>query len=497
MAAFEGIGNKIMMLWFGMTGAQRLVLVCMAAALIISVLVFGLWIQKPDLAVLATGIDLTSAGDVIKELDGKNVEYKVTDGGRTILVPREMVSELRVLLASTQTLGVGQAGYELFDNEKLGITEFAQKINLQRALQGELSRTITELKAVDRARVHIAIPKENVFLDEEKEPTASVVIKLKPGKSLTGDQIQGIANLVSFSVEGLESGGVSIVDDNGNILKGSTNDMEAATSAQLEEQRTIEQYLSNKAETLLAKIVGSGHARVAVNADLNWEQMEQTKEYYDPERSSVRSEQTNSSNSPTDNSQSESSVLNYELDKTIEHVLSAVGTIKQLSVSAFVDDAATVGDDGAIAYQPRSEDELQKFNDIVRNAVGFDAGRGDKITVVNMRFTSDNLMEDNGGILSSPLLQVLPSILGKLIAVVIALILFLTIKKMLSQGGLSLGGRAGSSAGVSGESGGMSGGYTSMNVEDRAKSLALSNPENAANLMKAWLGEAVGSSVEE
>ena len=261
--------------------------------------------------------------------------------------------------------------------------------------KGEIARTILQLEEVEGARVHIVVPEKALFKEDEKPATASIVLKLKTGRPLRRETIQGIQHLVASSVEGLESSNVSIVDARGVLLSenAKANSLTALTSTQYELQQKVDQYLTQKAQGLLDGVLGSGNALVQVNSELDFRQVERNLEQYDPEKTTVRSEQiTEEKNAVGDSlppSTRNSTVTNYEVNKTLEHIVESVGAIKRLSVATMVNGTQRlVGKDGQKVpeYEPRKQVEMAQLGDIVKRAVGFNTGRGDEISVVNMQF---------------------------------------------------------------------------------------------------------------
>ncbi len=347
---------------------------------------------------LFSSVDLSESATVIEQLKKGNYEYKIENDGRTIVVPKKNLYELRMVFAKMGLPKSGQIGYEIFDKTNLGMTDFVQHLNYKRALEGEIGNTIQYLSEIERARVHIVIPKETIFIERQQEPTASVVLKLKPGAKLTEAQIVGIANLVAFSVEGLKRKNISILDMDGNQLSNAYGDSEIAerTSNQLQLQNKVEQTLGKKASEMLDGVLGPNKTRVKVTVDLDFDQMNKTEEIYDPESKVVRSEERNeeqAQGAPTGNEKKENSITNYEINKTVRNIIGTVGSIKKLSVSVAVDGTYKQEGKGNKEYKPRSPEEILKFEELVKRALGYSAARGDEIVVYNLQF--DNEFIDN------------------------------------------------------------------------------------------------------
>ncbi|RKZ06445.1 flagellar M-ring protein FliF, partial [bacterium] len=224
MAGIDDILGRIQNAWTGFSFSQKVVIGGIVVAVVASIVVFSLWLRKPSYAVLFSDLDISSAGEVSQELEKMGEKYKVTRGGTTILVPSERVAELRINLASSGAITSGTVGYEIFDHNDIGVTDFVQKLNLKRALEGELSRTISSLTSVEKARVHIVFPKESIFKENSRDATASIVVMMKRGYTLSQSQIRGITNLVAYSVQDLKPENVTVVDRNGNLLSSPAQD---------------------------------------------------------------------------------------------------------------------------------------------------------------------------------------------------------------------------------------------------------------------------------
>ena len=359
-----------------MTPSQVMMLLGIVAGVLVGIFFVIGWVNDVTYSQLYSNLDDSEAGEVMSYLNENGIPYQLTDGGRTISIPSDEVYKTRISLASEGLPRSGNIGYSIFDQNNLGMTDFLLNLNFRRALEGELTRTIMQLNEVQAARVHIVMPKDRLFKQDQKDATASVVLKLKSGGDLSKRQISGITHLVASSVEGLGPDNITIVDYDGNLLSsGQDKDPIIGLSAnQLEVRQNVEKYLELKAQTMLNDVLGDSKAVIRVTADLNFQQMEKTSEMYDPNAPSIRSEEREkSSNTTSDKAaeanesqqegSSETVITNYELNKTIEHIISAVGTIERLSVAALVDGvyAPVENDEGEteLAYQPRSQEELE------------------------------------------------------------------------------------------------------------------------------------------
>ncbi|WP_447973792.1 flagellar basal-body MS-ring/collar protein FliF [Nitrospira sp. Kam-Ns4a] len=412
--------------------ARRLTIVIGLAAAVAALVAVALWSQQPELQVLFSGLSPDDAGAIIEKLKEAKIPYEVGAGGGSILVEAARVHELRLQLASQGLPHGGGVGFEIFDRNTIGMSEFVQKLNYRRALQGELARTIAQLPEVERARVHLAVPERRLFSSEQERPRASVVLSLRRGASLSKAQTQGIVHLVASSVEGLQPGAVTVVDGHGRLLSEAADDGPTRLSgSQLEYQRSLEKDIEQRIQTMLERIVGAGKAVVRVSSVLDFRQVELTEERFDPNGQVVRSEQrqsektsgsaTNSGPAPapaaggppgvasnvpgagapaeaegpvqasSQSSQTKHETVNYEISRTVSRIVEPVGTIKQLSVAVLVDGTYEMPKEGNQAggkriYIPRSEADMKQIEEIVKMAMGFSAERRDQVEVVNIPF---------------------------------------------------------------------------------------------------------------
>lgn len=392
--------------------ARKLSLV---GAALVSIAVFAVIImqsQVADYSLLFANLPNRDASSVVEWLKDRKIPYRLEDGGRDIMIPADKVYEARIELAGSG-LSEGGVGFEIFDKQSFGMTDFAQKVNYRRALQGELMRTITSLGPVEAARIHLALPEKRLFREQQQEATASVIVKLTSGRSLKESQLQGIIHLVAGSVEGLESENVTVVDSSGKVLSKSRSDEMGGpmTPGMLTYQQTMEQRLEVRAQSLLDRALGAGNSLVRVTADVDFDQRERVEESLDPKGAVVVSEQTSTEESASESaggvpgvvsnlqdgaatttttpaSRSEETV-NYELSKVVSKTVQSVGSLKSLSVSVLVADRVTPGAEGAgPTSTPRSAEEIQSIEQMVRTALGINDTRGDLISVVSMPFES-------------------------------------------------------------------------------------------------------------
>ena len=396
--------EEIKRVYDGLDRRKRLLIGGSALGTILILVLFISLSTRTHYAALFTGLDPADAGAVVEALKADGVNYKLDNGGATILVPREKVYDLRLKLAAQGIPQTGTIGYEIFDQNNIGSTDFVQKINYHRALEGELARTISTLNEVKAARVHLVIPEKRLFERDQKEATASVTLKLKPGHRLTSTQVQSIANLVASSVEGLRPENVTIIDTKGNILSRprDVNSAVALSDNQMELKKKVEQYYTDRLTQLLENVVGKGKVAVQVAAELNFDRVERTVEKYDPDNMVVISQeqevQENPDSGASAGGRSQHTITNYEANKTIEKIVQDVGNVKRLTVAVMVDGkylAPPNGGKGAEPkYVPRSETELEQLREAVKTAIGFSEQRGDEVQVVNLPFDRTQLEQE-------------------------------------------------------------------------------------------------------
>ncbi len=365
-------------------------------SIVLLVVLFSL-LGTPNFSTLYTNLNAADANKVVQELKSKKIPYKLEAGGTTIKVPQKDVYSLRLNFAAKGIPNSGIVGYEIFDKSTIGMSEFMQKLNYRRALEGELCRTIMEEQGIVAARVHIVFPKKAIFKEDEVKPTASVVIKVADGYRLTPENIFAIQKLIAGSVENLSPNNVTILDTKGQLLskKEEDNGILASTSSQYELKQTVENYLRKKAQSILDNVLGSGNAIVQVNATLDFKQVEKTMQMIDPESQTAISEQTTKTQNVGKNvsdstaNVTENSTINYEVSKTVQKVIEGSGNILRLSVATVINEKKIpVKKKGKITYvyKPRSEEELQKLETLVKNAVGFEENRGDQFSIENIAF---------------------------------------------------------------------------------------------------------------
>ncbi len=380
-----------------------------------------------DYAPLLTNVPPEQVSTVLNTLRAKNIPHRLEDNSGTILVPKAYLHSTQMTIMSEVGAGrIGQVGLELFDKQDFGTTSYAQRINFQRALQGELSRAINSMEAVNRTKVILAIPKKNIFLDaNEEKPSASVVVELHNGHTLNEDQVKGIVYLVSNAVEGMEESGVSVVDSRGKVLSKKYDPSFAGSAQLMDIKKKVDSHLEHKIESILARVVGEGKVIARVNVTLNPQQVSMVKEEVDPDRTAIRSIQTEAERSQGNRSNPtgvpgaranipgadeagrvnfnqdvnrELKTTNYAVPKTVRNIVESAGTISRISVAVMVDGVyqnvtPTEGGEPTKQWSPREEEELQRFETLVKNVIGFDSSRGDSISMESFQFKEENFVE--------------------------------------------------------------------------------------------------------
>ena len=439
------------------------------AAIIIFLISFFIYVavqmSGSEYSVLYTDLDLEDAKQIVAKLDSANVKYKLTKSGTEVLVPVEDVNRMRIETADLALASKGaNVGYEVFDHtDALGSTTFVQNVNLLRALEGELARTIRSVDNIRSARVHLVMPKRELFSREEQTPTASVVIKTKQG-SLSPQNIQSIQKLVAAAVPKLEVKNVSIVDSNGNLLTEYSEEQSEVIKNSTNEAMRIEQErkIAKKVQSLLEKSLGAGKAVAQVNIEMDFDEVVTNEEIYDPDSQVVRSQATiseqgtstqnsqpvtvaqnipngdtaSSSGGVYDTSSKTEETINYEISKIVRNKVKNTGTIKRLTAAVLVDGVYEKDSDGKMVYRPRTAEEMEQISDLVKSAVGFDANRGDMVEVENLQFaTADSGIADKVeqlyfGFSKSELMRMAE---GLGVAIVAILVILLVIRPLINN----------------------------------------------------------------
>ncbi len=427
-----------------------------------SVILFAILIIQARTAnqqLLYANLSLTDASSVVNALKSQKIEYSLKNGGRDIWITADQIYQTRLDLAANGIPTGGGVGFEIFDKQSFALTDYVQKVNHTRALQGELVRTITSLSPVISARVHLALPEKRLFKNQSKKATASVILTLATGQTLDSKQVQGIIHLVSGSVTDLEPDNVKVIDSNGIELDSlKKNDDDSTLSVdRFVFQQDVEHKMEIRAQDLLDKTMGKDNAMVRVTATLDFSKVEKTQELYDGDDPVIRSEQVNQENSGSQTSggipgvqsnlqgnnfgqtdtappsSKNSRTTNYEISKTISKTIQPVGTVTKLSVSVLVADRVSANEkDKAQTTTPRSEEELKAIEHMVATALGMVPERGDVINVLSLPFVDQRETLTTGELAPArSLYQYIPFIKYGLIGFGILLIYFLLIRPVI------------------------------------------------------------------
>ncbi|PLX66756.1 MAG: flagellar M-ring protein FliF [Denitrovibrio sp.] len=465
--ALSDIVSQFKETYFKLSILQKVSVAAALAAVFISVAVIVFWANRPVYKTLFAGLAQDDAASVIENLKDQKIPYKIEDGGGKITIPNEFVYETRLNLAREGIPRGGGAGLELFDKSSFGMTEFMQNVSYQRALQGELSRTITSLKEIQEARVHITVPKDRLFISDEESSKAAVVLRLRGGSALSREKVRAIASLVSGAVKGLQPENVQIVDTQGRLLSEFLDDEGAPllmTQTQLEYTKKIERDLENKVNQILSATLGKGNAVAKVTAEIDFNKRDTTKEEYDP-NPVLRSQQSleiSSLNKPdgaegipgVQSNLAEPTIgsggnkqeynkaeetQNFEISKTVTVEQKAYGTIDRITVAVVVDNRKSKeksedGKDDVIVSKPRTEDEMRSIRNLVAMAVGYSEPRGDQVEVSNISFDT-TVKDQQYDTLKRERTMELVGVISKylLAALIIVLFYFLVIRKILSR----------------------------------------------------------------
>lgn len=419
---------------FTASNAARNLALAIGAALIIALMVGAwLWSQQPDYRVLFSNFSDRDGGAIVTSLQQMNVPYKFAEGGGAILVPAAQVYDARLKLASQGLPKGGSVGFELMENQKLGVSQFLEQVNFQRALEGELARSIQTVGAVQSARVHLAMPKASVFVRDQQKPTASVILNLNQGRTLDAGQVSAIVHLVASSVPELAAKSVTVIDQNGNLLSESekSDRLNGLDPAQLKYVYELQQSIVRRIESIISPLVGPNNVRAEATADVDFSHSEQAAEVYKPNQAAntgtIRSQQTNESNAgpgagasgvpgalsnqpptpatapitagatppggaagaaPVGPNGHREATTNYEVDKTIRYVQQPMGGVKRLSVAVVINYKQDVDKAGKRIHRALTEAENTQISDLIKEAMGFNKERGDSLNIANSKFAN-------------------------------------------------------------------------------------------------------------
>lgn len=519
----------------GLTTSQKITIGIIAGGVFIALVLLMVMNSGGDMAILYSNLSPEDAGRVIEYLKESGTKYKLTSGGHTISVAAGRVYELRMELASKGVPQGAGTGFELFDKTSFGATEFTQKVNYARALQGELARSIMSLNPVEQARVHIVIPEERLFSDQQKPTTASIVLSLKPGSYVLDAQVRGIVNLVAGAVQGLTPDNITVVDTDGNLLwrgggaaSGQAGISSVMTTAQLEAKMAFEQEMQRRIESMLDRALGLGKAVVRVYADINFDQTERASEIYQPaangrgipiaeqiteERRTddgstlggIAGTPTNLQGYPIGTGQSvaggtyarSDSTINYEVSKIVEKAVTAPGKVERISVATMVDGVLT-------------EDRIESIKQVISAAAGIRAERGDQVTVSSMEFAkapTDGMEEADAELIRverQAFIMKLVKVMTPIILGILILVFALSFLKVLRSGRQSepdpavghrvdelLADGEGPPALRSERTVDALGPEEKQRLETRqnVETLAKTKPQDAARLLETWMSE--------
>jgi len=530
-----------------LSNQKKLGLILSAAAVVALLVGALMWSQTPEYRVLYNNVPDQDGAAIISALQQMNVPYKFSESGGAILVPEKQVHEVRLRLAGQGLPKGGLAGFELMENQKFGASQFAEQVNYQRALEGELARSVQSLTAVQSARVHLAMAKPSVFSREKQQPSVSVLLHLHPGRVLSAEQVSAIVHLMASSVPNLPVKNVTVVDQNGNLLSTQNDKQDSRFDAkQLEYIKEIEENYIRRIETILTPITGSANVRAQVTADVDFSRIERAEEMYRPnnnesEAAAIRSQQMLEATStgskldggipgaltnrppepatapieaggankeggdkavPTD--KKKESTINYEVDKTVQHVQQSTGNIKRLSAAVVVNYRKKADENGEVTHEPLTAEEIKEINNLVREAMGYSEKRGDSLTVTNSLFTDNVEVVPDVPLWKDPDVMMLTKDIGKQFLIVAVVLFFLLkiLKPFLKSltppplpaveqeklpGGTAIQGRLPGQVEEAADQA-----IQKLSFDEnlkRAKQLALDEPAIVANVVKDWMAK--------
>lgn len=406
---------------------KRMSIIVATAIGVVAAVILSFMASGKDYQPLLTNIPSDQVSMIVEKLNKLNVPFQLREDGKTIAVPKDLLHSTQMtLMSELGSTKIGTVGLELFDKQDFGVNSYAQKINYQRALQGELMRAINTLTAVKQSKVILALPNKKTFLEEGGQPSASVVVELHSGKILGEDQIRGIRYLVSSAVEGLDPDRVAVIDDRGKMLSRHGDGVASGSSEIMELKKKVEADLEERIEAILSKVVGHGKVIARVDAQLNNKVSTAVEELIDPDKTAVKSQQSeeesmdgsrvNPAGVPGSRAnlpgaedagqvgfkqdvKKEIKTTNFEVPKTVRNVKEAAGGLEKVSVAVLVDgtEVITTKEDGTTEtkWNPRSAEDLQKYEALIKNAIGFSVGRGDQVKVENIQFIAEDFSESD------------------------------------------------------------------------------------------------------
>ncbi|SMC19224.1 flagellar M-ring protein FliF [Desulfacinum hydrothermale DSM 13146] len=519
--------SKLKTSFSDLPGPQKMLAVGSVLLLVGSLAYLAFTFNRVEYAPLYSDLSETDLASVVNVLKEKKIPYKLT-GAHAVAVARDRLYETRLELAAEGLPRGSGVGFEIFDQQRLGSTEFVQRVNYQRALQGELARTINQMTEIQESRVHLVLPEESLFAEDQKKPRAAVLVKLRPGARLGQRQLQAIANLVSSAVEGLDTENVTIMSTDGKVYyKKDRNESPLEMSAyQLEVKKRMEEDLRHKVQNMLARVVGADKVVTQVSVDLDFSRVQIAEETYDPDSAAVRSQQKTletsqgkaitargnpdapinlesrllekqpNGQSKTFNRQKET--VNYELSRVTRQMVRSPGSVRKISVAVVVDgpyrtETSANGKTERV-FVGRSPQELKTLEDLVKKAVGFDDGRGDQVTITNVAFAADPSMGQEAPAPENKYLAMLRRHQKILFNLLLLLLVFLFVvrpfmKRFQQIGQSEPSAEAPHPALPEGEEEELLEGPKEVRLKEQAVQLVLTNPSQASQVIRAWIKE--------
>ncbi len=517
-----------------LTLSQKIMAAVVAGVVLLGFGIFYVMANQVIYKPLYTDLRPEDASEIVNWLKKENVKYELAAGGSTIRVPEDRFYDIRLSLAGAGLPKQNGVGFEVFDQNNMGVTDFVQNVQYQRAVQGELERTISRFPQIKSVRVHLAQPKDSLFVSERREPTVSVVLQLNKGEELASAQVKGIVHLVSSAIPKLKKENVAVVDTSGNILydpaemeKGKTDDPAGLTNAQLAYQKRLEEYYKSKIQTMLEDALGPNKAVARVSADVDFDSVQISEDKFDPDAVAVRSEQKMSETdvqqdsggvpgvkggladklqgnagqqNPSVLKQKKQDTTNYEISRTQRQINTALGKLKRISVGVMVD-GTYQQKDKELVYAARSPEEVANLEKIVKAAIGYSTERGDEVRVVNVPFQAQAAAPSSITQMTEMGTKALKPIANLVLAV---LFIFFVIRPLLNRYVLKpqekevlqqrlaleeeemLEGAAGAAIGGRREAVAIEVG---PNATEELREMASQYPDRAAALIKIWLRE--------
>lgn len=411
----------------GLGPTKRLSIIAASAVFVVAAFMMVMMVTGKEYVPLLTNIPNDQLSMIVQKLNEKNVPFQLRDDGKTVAVPSELLHSTQMsLMAEMGSSKIGTVGLESFEKQDFGLNSYAQKVNYQRALQGELTRAINTLTAVKQSKVILALPKQKTFLEEGGKTSASVVVELYSGKTLASDQVRGIQYLVANAVEGMSAENVTVVDDRGKMLTRAGDSASAGSSEIMDLKKQIESNLEERIEAMLSKVVGQAKVIARVDATLGNKIISSVEESVDPEKTAIRSQQTEeesldgSRTNPAGVPGSRANVpgaedaaqvgfkqdvrkelksINFDVPKTVRNIREMAGNLERVSVAVLVDgfQLKIKAEDGTeeSKWTPRAEEDLKKYETLVKNAIGFNQARGDNVKIENIQFIAEDFSESD------------------------------------------------------------------------------------------------------